>query len=51
MSRIDIAELSWFLHTLKNSNDEARFILKKVQAAAQDYADDHSLIGQAIKTS
>ncbi|PZF90331.1 hypothetical protein C1903_03830 [Listeria ivanovii] len=51
LSRIDIAELSGFLHNLKNSNDEARFMLKKVQAAAQDYADDNSLKGQAIKTS
>ncbi|WP_246456493.1 hypothetical protein [Listeria immobilis] len=48
MSRIDIAELTEFLHNLKKSNEEARTMLKNIQTAA---ATDTSLKGKAITTS
>ncbi|AIS61076.1 Bacillus transposase protein [Listeria ivanovii subsp. londoniensis] len=51
MSRIDIAELTEFLHILKKSNDEARTMLKNIQTAAEEYATDTSLKGKAVTTS
>ncbi|MBC1515422.1 T7SS effector LXG polymorphic toxin [Listeria immobilis] len=51
MSRIDIAELTEFLHNLKKSNEEARTMLKNIQTAAEEYATDTSLKGKAITTS
>ncbi|WP_277953286.1 T7SS effector LXG polymorphic toxin, partial [Listeria monocytogenes] len=51
MSRIDIGELTEFLHNLKKSNEEARTMLKNIQTAAEEYATDTSLKGKAITTS
>lgn len=51
MSRIDVAELTEFLHNLKKSNDEARTMLKNIQAAAEEYATDTSLKGKAVTAS
>ncbi|NVR71965.1 EndoU domain-containing protein [Listeria monocytogenes] len=51
MSRIDIGELTEFLHNLKKSNEEARTMLKNIQTAAEEYATDTRLKGKAITTS
>ncbi|MGC9340804.1 T7SS effector LXG polymorphic toxin [Listeria ivanovii] len=51
MSRIDIAELTEFLHNLKKSNEEARTMLKNIQTAAEEYSTDTSLKGKAVTAS
>ncbi|MBC2266453.1 hypothetical protein HCB38_01300 [Listeria sp. FSL L7-0083] len=51
MSRIDIAELNDFLHSLRSSNAEAKAMIRKIKEAAMDYAQDNSLKGEAVSTS
>ncbi|SDX29374.1 Bacillus transposase protein [Listeria ivanovii subsp. londoniensis] len=51
MSRIDIGELTEFLHNLKKSNEKARTMLKNIQTAAEEYATDTSLKEKAVTTS
>ncbi|MBC1941396.1 hypothetical protein HCJ18_04075 [Listeria seeligeri] len=51
MSRIDIGELTEFLHNLKKSNEEARSMLKNIQTVAEEYATDTSLKGKAVTAS
>ncbi|WP_240422390.1 T7SS effector LXG polymorphic toxin [Listeria costaricensis] len=51
MSRIDIAEVSDFLYNLTQANEEARVWIKGIQTTAQNYTQDSSLEGQAVKSS
>ncbi|EHD1509426.1 hypothetical protein JR583_002945 [Listeria monocytogenes] len=51
MSRIDIAELNDFLYGLRSSNAEAKAMIRKINGAAMDYAQDNSLKGEAVSTS
>ncbi|EDN9514405.1 hypothetical protein H8507_001677 [Listeria monocytogenes] len=43
MSRIDIAELTEFLHTLKKSNEEARIMVKNIQTALMNTTSELSV--------
>ncbi|WP_099225414.1 T7SS effector LXG polymorphic toxin [Listeria costaricensis] len=51
MSRIDIAEVSDFLYNLTQADEETRVWIKGIQTTAQNYAQDTSLDGQAVKSS
>lgn len=51
MSRIDIGEVTYFLHELKKSNEDARKMIKDIQSAVKSYADDTTLKGKAVDAS
>ncbi|MBC1412635.1 transposase [Listeria welshimeri] len=51
MSRIDIQEITQFLHGLKKSNDEAREMIQGIQNQVEEYSSDTTIKGKAVEAS
>ncbi|MBC2191123.1 hypothetical protein HCB44_02355 [Listeria sp. FSL L7-0229] len=51
MTRIDIAEVQQFAHSLKASNQEAKKYIQQTQVAIQDFVSDRSITGQAVSSA
>ncbi|EPR4667169.1 T7SS effector LXG polymorphic toxin [Listeria monocytogenes] len=51
MSRIDIQEITQFLHELKKSNEETRKMIQSIQNAVEEYSSDTTIKGKAIEAS
>ncbi|MBC1603085.1 hypothetical protein HB903_14300, partial [Listeria welshimeri] len=51
MSRIDIQEITQFLHSLKKSNDEAREMIQGIQNQVEEYSSDTTIKGKAVEAS